>query len=266
VVADVDGDGWWDVLQPGAAAGILWRGGARGFEPPVASTLAGRGLGHWTLGDFNQDGFLDIFLAGESDRALWENNGRGEFNDVTLAAGSLSYKLPPGIAGCLAADLNHDGRTDLGLCYAKSAFLYHFNRGFRCFGEEGEVRLPEGEGGQQACAVADFNGDGSLDLAVALANRQLRCYYNRAAEQPMLGLSLKPGRPGPVTVSLWPVDQADASLGTYNVHPHPVQTIATPRGSGPFVLKWRMGGGPERIQTITLPSAQPPGSVNILLE
>ena len=51
--------------------------------------------------------------------------------------------------------------------------MYHFNRGFRYFGEEGRLRLTDVEAenemavGQRACAIGDFNRDGYLDLAAA---------------------------------------------------------------------------------------------------
>ena len=64
-----------------------------------------------------------------------------------------------------ALDLNHDGRTDLCLIYEQSDLLYHFNRGFRTFAAEAEVRIPDAQTnpgeprvGQRAIAAADFNG------------------------------------------------------------------------------------------------------------
>ena len=74
-------------------------------------------------------------------RAHRANAGAGRFRPVLRYAGSVGHKLHPGAADCLATDLNHDGRPDLALLYAKGRFLYHFNRGYRCMGEEGELTL-----------------------------------------------------------------------------------------------------------------------------
>ena len=115
-------------------------------------------------------------MSGPKQNLLWENDGKGGFREVSNWAGSLSYKAQPGASACAAADLNHDGRPDLILCYAEAGFVYHFNRGFRCLGEEGDLRLEQVEEGPKPdsfgvrrCVAADFNADGAEDLAVAFA-------------------------------------------------------------------------------------------------
>lgn len=280
VIGDLDGDGRWDVLQPGESSSHLWRGSGEGLTGPATVALSNgandakdgaerrtpSSAHHWALGDFDQDGFPDLFLTGEKGGALWENDGKGSFRKVTHAAGSLSYKLPAGVADCLATDLNHDGRTDLCLLYAQSTMLYHFNRGFRCFGEEGELRLIEGELGQSSGAVADFNGDGSLDLVVALADGRLLCYYNRAFERALLRLLLEPGLPAPITVSVWPEEKnSRVSLGVYQVFSSPMHTLVTLGDNSSCVLKWRIRGGPEQAKVVRLPPDSPVGGFAVTI-
>ena len=143
VVADLDNDGFVDVLQPGERGSTLWLGKAGGFERPVHVNIAtGGGTALAALGDFAQNGRLGVFLAGQEKNTLWESDGKGRFRDVCGFSGSISYKCPPGASAVQVMDLNHDGRQDLCLAYEQNDLLYHFNRGFRSFAEEGELRLP----------------------------------------------------------------------------------------------------------------------------
>jgi hypothetical protein len=264
VVADLDNDGYWDVLQPRSRGGVLWKGGPEGLDGPVASAVTNADAGaHSALGDFDQDGLLDLFIGGAKSIGLWENHGRGEFRQVTRAAGSLAYRGEPGLSACCATDLNHDGRTDLCLLYPKGEMAYHFNRGFRCFGEEGRVTLDPGDTQSpaagipqsgtrpapgrsgsvppgSACAVADFNQDGSLDLAVALADGEVRCFYNAAYARPMVSLGLK-NTGGPITASVWQGEPAQCLGAASLTGPQPTAVLPL-REDAPAVVRWRASG------------------------
>ena len=260
IVADLDNDGYPDILQPGETGGALWRGSENGFLAPVKSPVCtGGGIAKHALADFNEDGFADIFLNGAEKNTLWENDGKGAFTDVFRFAGSLSYKCPPGATAIAAMDLNHDGRADLCLGYPNGDFVYHFNRGFRSMGEEREVRLPGAERqpgvatpGLQSFAVADFNGDNSADLAVLQSDGTVRVYFNDRADAPALLLRLPKGVVGPVTVSCWTDEKAPTLTGTAIVTGHAPGVYLPIRDKGTVHLRYRFPGRPPATMSVTV--------------
>ena len=283
IVADLDNDGYWDVLQPRESGGALWRGGPGGLAKPVPCDVTNADAdAHFALGDFDQDGYLDIFIGGAQKIELWENGRNGNFRPVARSSGSLGYKARAGISGCCAVDLNHDGRPDLCLLYPDAEIAYHFNRGFRCLGEEGDVTLAcrgdgdgpapqqrgptqQGQAGQLACAAADFNGDGSLDLAVALANAGVYCFYNDAYASPMISVGLKK-MIGPITISVWQGEALPVCTGAASVHGAAMRVPFCFMNAGEYTLRWRAPGQPERSRKIRLPDKQPEGGIEVLLE
>jgi len=260
IVADLDNDGCADVLEPGERAGTLWKGKPGGFEPPVRTDVStGEGIALAAVGDFDGNGALDLFLAGTSRNSLWENDGKGRFKEVLRHSGSMSYKCPPGARAAWVMDLNHDGWPDICLGYEAADLLYHFNRGFRAFGEEGEVRLtgPGGAPGEprlgvRAVAPADFNGDASQDLAVALSNGDLWCYFNEKADMPGLRLRLAKGAAGPVTASCWMGEESPVCTGAASVVGHSPPAYVAARHPGKVTIRYRLPGGPPQTTTIAV--------------
>jgi len=270
IVADLDNDGFVDLLQPRSKAGLLWKGQAGGFAPPVKSLVkCPEAPGRFCLGDFDGDGSLDVFISGPKQNELWENDGTGRFKPVLSMAGSLAYRCAEGASFCCTMDLNHDGRSDLCLLYPNADFTYHFNRGCRCFGEEGELRLQVPEGtppgtGQIACAAADFNADGVLDLVTAFADGQVVCYYNDAFNKPMLRVGLARGLCGPVTFSVWQVEKRAACLGTFTAAGLPVSVPL--RDTRECAIKYSVPGKPGKAQALELPAKFPASGLEVLLQ
>ncbi|HZR96418.1 MAG TPA: FG-GAP-like repeat-containing protein [Gaiellaceae bacterium] len=127
--------------------------------------------------DYNNDGWLDLFVVnsyGEGDigaysahgglprTALYENV-RGRFVDVT--ARSHAGRAVRG-EGCVAADFDGDGRTDLFVTTAQSDELL-WNNGDGTFTESTRSHGIVSFGWHAGAAVADVNGDGRPDLFVA---------------------------------------------------------------------------------------------------
>ena len=70
------------------------------------------GSGAAAVGDYNNDGFEDLFVTYWGQNALYRNNGDGTFTDVTKASGLLSSQPRFG-SGCTFLDYDRDGRLDL---------------------------------------------------------------------------------------------------------------------------------------------------------
>jgi hypothetical protein len=156
---DVNGDGNLDVLTTGISTdyyGFLtvWFGQGDGTFTNGGAIFGEEyaGFGAPTVGDFNEDGNLDLAVPavdplGKRFIVVGINQGGGIFGNP------VGYPISPASFSVLAADVNGDGHLDL-------------------ITDSGAVLLGKGDGtftnGQTAVSggtiVRDFNGDGKLDL------------------------------------------------------------------------------------------------------
>ncbi len=65
-----------------------------------------------TVGDYDNDGFEDLFITYYGHNVLYHNNGDGTFSDVTEKAGLGQAAVRYG-SGCTWVDYDRDGRLDL---------------------------------------------------------------------------------------------------------------------------------------------------------
>jgi enediyne biosynthesis protein E4 len=144
------------------------------------------------VGDFNRDGSLDLFkthFADDTD-VLYQNNGKGVFEDVTLQSGfGVETRYIGWGAGIV--DLDNNGWPDIfvvtGSVYPEVARLlpaYPYKTPrliFRSLGEQnGIVKFEEllDAGGpaiaaphsSRGCAFGDFDNDGDIDVLIMNMN------------------------------------------------------------------------------------------------
>jgi enediyne biosynthesis protein E4 len=120
---DYDNDGWMDIFILGGplawnscpASNRLYNNNRDGTFTDVTAKAGLLDAG-WAqgvcVGDYNNDGFEDLFLTYYGQNRLYRNNGDGTFTDVTAKAGLL-YPGTRYSTGCTFVDYNRDGLLDL---------------------------------------------------------------------------------------------------------------------------------------------------------
>jgi ASPIC and UnbV/FG-GAP-like repeat len=127
--------------------------------------------------DYDDDGWLDLFAVNsyaEQEVARWKtagglprtalfHNEAGKFEDVSAGSGA---DIAVRGNGCVAADLDLDGDTDLYVTTARSQVLL-WNEGGGKFEEGARPAGVDAYGWRTGAAVGDVDGDGWPDLFVA---------------------------------------------------------------------------------------------------
>jgi hypothetical protein len=193
VAADLDGDGWQDIyVACDSTPALLFHNQGdgtfieEGLERAVALSddgeeQAGMGI---AVGDYNLDGWLDLFKTHFSDdtHALYRNEGNGSFQEVTLPAG-LGVETRYTGWGTGMPDLDNDGTPDLflvtgnvfaGLEKELPAYPYRTPRLlFRGLpdGKFEQIFERAGPGFEQShssrgAAYGDIDNDGDIDIVI----------------------------------------------------------------------------------------------------
>jgi len=216
---DYDNDGWMDIFFVNSGIcdfykpakplkNALYKNNRDGTFTDVTDKagVAGGNFGMGVaVGDYDNDGYPDIFVTAYGRCTLYKNNGNGTFTDVTEKAG---LTVPGWTTSAVWFDYDNDGRLDLFVCSfveyglnkhifcgdnklgrhfyciprvfkPTASYLFH-NNGDGTFkdvtkGTDIEKALGKGLG----VVATDINNDGRMDLFVANDTVQNFLFVNR---------------------------------------------------------------------------------------
>lgn len=171
-----------------------------------AAGLADAGNGNYgiavAVGDYDNDGYADLFVSNYGKNVLYHNNGDGTFTDVTAKAGVAGGGWS-GSAGFF--DYDNDGHLDLfvtrymewdadhnKICggnwktycppgeFPRITNLLYHNRGDGTFEDVSERSgIAAKKGRALGVAFADYDGDGFTDIFVSNDGMQAYLYHNK---------------------------------------------------------------------------------------
>jgi hypothetical protein len=217
---DYDGDGWMDVFLVNSGPSdfykparppknALYRNNRDGTFTDVTDkagvgggTAFGMGV---AVGDYDNDGFPDIFVTAYGRCTLFHNNGDGTFTDVTEKAGLAA---PGWTTSAVWLDYDNDGRLDLFVCsfvefgmdklvlcgnnklgrptyciprvFKPTSSLLFRNNGDGTFTETGGgTDIQRALGKALGVVATDVDSDGLMDLFVANDTVQNFLFMNR---------------------------------------------------------------------------------------
>ena len=129
-----------------------------------------------SFADYDNDGFLDLYIIREGEDVLYRNSDKGAFEDITAKA-----KIGSKTTGnkSLFFDIDHDGDLDLFETRSNSNLLFQ-NNGDGTFTEQtGETGLSGNGDNSRDAAFGDFDDDGDIDLFVVNENTSNILYSNQ---------------------------------------------------------------------------------------
>jgi hypothetical protein len=216
-VSDFNGDGWQDIYFVNgrdrydrgiAVKNALYRNNGDGTFTDVTDKAGVPGTAYGlgcAWGDYDNDGFPDLFVTQFGNNVLYHNNGDGTFTDVTAKAGVAGKESGPIHSGATFVDYDRDGRVDLYVgsyvafdensrryCNIGGALsscppsayrgspnaLYHNNGDGTFTNVSVAAHILQPDGKNLSVGAADYDNDGWPDLFVANDGLPVYLYQN----------------------------------------------------------------------------------------
>jgi hypothetical protein len=217
-VADFDGDGWPDIYFVNGrdlydrgifARNALYHNNGDGTFTDVTEKAGVPGAGYGfgcVWGDYDNDGFPDLYVTQWGRDVLYHNNGDGTFTDVTDKAGVGGTQSGAQFhSGATFFDYDRDGRLDLYVgayitmgpesprycdfvdvrtncpptVYKGAPDVLYHNNGDGTFTDvTSKAGIYQPEGKNLAVGAADYDNDGWPDLFVANDGLNAYLYHN----------------------------------------------------------------------------------------
>jgi len=217
-VADFDGDGFEDIYFVNgrdlygrgiSARNALYRNHGDGTFTDVTDKARVPGTGYGlgcVWGDYDNDGFPDLFVTQYGRNVLYHNNGNGTFTDVTEKAGVAGEESGMFHSGATFFDYDRDGRLDLYVgsyvaldpggprycnigrmrsscppqAYKGSPNALYHNNGDGTFTNVTQaMNIYQPAGKNLSVGAADYDNDGWPDLFVANDGLEAYLYHNQ---------------------------------------------------------------------------------------
>ena len=215
-VADFDADGWQDIYFVNGrdlynrdifVHNALYRNNGNGTFTDITEKAGVPGTGYGlgcVWGDYDNDGFPDLFVTQYGRNVLYHNNGNGTFTDATDKAGVSGSESGAFHSGATFFDYDRDGRLDLyvgsyvdlgdrrycdlggvqsscppSVYRGSPDALYHNNGDGTFTNVTIKAKIYQPEGKNLSVAAYDYDNDGWPDLFVANDGLNAYLYHNQ---------------------------------------------------------------------------------------
>jgi enediyne biosynthesis protein E4 len=228
---DFDNDGWMDIYlvnsgkcdfydPPQKLRNALYRNNRDGTFTDVTEKAGVGGGGYGmgvAVGDYDGDGFPDLYVSQYGRSILYHNNGDGTFTDVTEKAGVAA---PGWNSSPVWFDYDNDGKLDLFVCQfaefnktlgcgvdpdgthhyciprifkPRPSWLFHNNGDGTFTDVSKESGIADHLGKAWGVVAADVNNDGRMDLFVSNDTVANFLFMNRGGRFEEVGLAADVG-------------------------------------------------------------------------